>query len=284
MQQTIPKKPGDLRPEIESLIRKAGHFIREEFLGFSTSRIRLKGENTNNLVSYVDLRSEEILKEGCRQLLPKSGFINEEGGTEAGSDGFTWIIDPVDGTTNFVHGLPHFAISLALQLDGKTVLGFVYDPNRDEMFSAEAGKGAFLNGKAIHVSETSALRESLLCTGFPYHEYEWLDDFVDLVNSFQRNSHGIRRYGSAALDLSYVATGRFDAFFELDLNSWDVAAGILIVEEAGGKVSGFDGQLHKLDGRQLVSSNGKIHSDIIDLIREKDFSLPEREWKVRSSN
>lgn len=250
--------------DIEAIIRKAGAFAREEFLNFSRKDIEYKGKN--DLFSYVDVETEKMLKAGFRKLLPGAGFINEEGEDEAGENGFRWIIDPIDGTTNFTHGLPLFAISVALQFEEETIMGIVYEVAHDEMFTAEKGKGARLNGNPISVSEIDNLSEGLVATGFPYTKFDWLDDYMDMLKHIMKESHGIRRLGSAAIDLIYVACGRFESFFEIGLNPWDVAAGALIVTEAGGKVTDFQDGPNFLFGRQIVASNAHVHQQMLEVI------------------
>lgn len=255
--------------EVEGVIREAGAFARKEFLGFSRKSIVYKGHN--DLVSYVDVETEKMLKAGFRELLPGAGYINEEGEDEASVNGFRWIIDPIDGTTNFTHGLPVFAISVALQYKGETVLGIVYEVAHDEMFVAVKGKGASLNSKPISVSDIDNLSEGLVATGFPYTKFDWLDDYMEMLTDFMRETHGIRRLGSAAIDLVFVACGRFEGFFEIGLNPWDVAAGALIVEEAGGKVTDFEGEDEFLFGRKILASNGHVHKQMLGVINKFEF-------------
>ncbi len=262
------KKP-DIR-DIENIIREAGEFARKAFLAFSRSDIRYKG--TNDLFSFVDVQTEQKLKTAFQALLPGAGFINEEGEDEQGENAFRWIIDPIDGTTNFTHGLPLFAISVALQYEEETIVGIVYEVMHDEMFVAEKGKGATLNGKRISVSEVAKLSESLVATGFPYTKFAWLDDFMEMLKDFMKESHGIRRLGSAAIDLVHVACGRFESFFEIGLNPWDIAAGALIVTEAGGKVTDFQGDDGFLFGRQIVASNGRVHEEVLGVIGGERFT------------
>ena len=250
-----------MKEAITDIIQEAGAFARKEFLAFSTESIVYKGKN--DLVSYVDVETEKMLKAAFRGVLPGAGFINEEGDNEIGENAYRWIIDPIDGTTNFTHGIPLFAISVALQKNEKTVMGWVYEVMHDEMFFAEKGQGAFLNGDRISVSSIDKLAESILATGFPYTEFSWMDEFMQMLRRFMRTSHGIRRMGSAAIDLVYVACGRFEGFFEIGLNPWDVAAGALIVQEAGGQVTAFDGGEDYLFGKQIVATNRLIHDEVI---------------------
>lgn len=249
-----------IHTQVEALVRKVGEFIRKEAILFTSDKIEFKGKN--DLVSYVDKTAEEMLVNGCREILPHSGFINEETGMLEGSNEYVWIIDPLDGTTNFTHGLPVYAISVALQYQAETVIGFVYHVPMDEMFSAIKGKFARLNDKDISVSEKEFLKDSLIATGFPYRDFEWIDAYLDTLKVFLRGSQGMRRMGSAAIDLAYVACGRFEGFWENKLSPWDVAAGALIVQEAGGKVSDFSGGDDFLFGRQIIASNHKIHQEM----------------------
>lgn len=260
----------DLLSQLEEpllqLIRRTGQFAREEFHRFSFSDVRFKRER--DPVSYVDVNAEKMLKEGCLRLIPGSGFVNEESDDTPSENGWTWIIDPIDGTTNYTHGVANFCISLALQFEGETQLGFIYAPILEEMFFARKGHGAKLNAQPIAVSERPILAEALLSTGFPYVNFPWRDQYLALIISLMDKAHGIRRMGSAALDLAYVAAGRFEAFFEFGLNPWDVAAGALLVQEAGGQVSDFNGEDNYLYGTQIIVSNGNIHQDLIQEIQK----------------
>ncbi|MCZ2357582.1 MAG: inositol monophosphatase [Bacteroidia bacterium] len=247
-------------------IQKTGEFIRQERLKFSGDRIEFKGKN--NLVSYVDRTAEEQLVSCCQQLIPNSGFVNEETGSKNLHHDFIWIIDPLDGTTNFIHGVPLYCISLALQYKQTLVLGIIYEVNRAELFSAIATQGAFLNGKKITVSTETAISNSLIATGFPYTRFEHIADYLKMLSNVMQTVRGLRRLGSAALDLAYVACGRFDCFFEALLSPWDIAAGILIIQEAGGFVSTFDGKTFPLWGKSIVASNQKVHTQLIELLAE----------------
>ncbi|MEL7532115.1 MAG: inositol monophosphatase family protein [Bacteroidota bacterium] len=251
---------------LRQLIRRTGQFAREEFHRFSFSDVRFKRER--DPVSYVDINAEKMLKEGCLRLIPGSGFINEESEDTPSENGWMWIIDPIDGTTNYTHGLANFCISLALQFEGATQMAYIYAPILEEMFTARKGKGAFLNDQAIAISERPNLAEALISTGFPYANFPWRDQYLALIISLMDQAHGLRRMGSAALDLAYVAAGRFEGYFEYGLSPWDVAAGALIVQEAGGKVSDFNGEDDYLYGSQIVVSNGNIHQDLLQEIRK----------------
>lgn len=253
-----------LLPSIIATARKAGAFIREERESFDYGAVKIKG--LNDLVSYVDRTAEELIVNELRTLLPAAGFITEEGTASEKKD-FNWIIDPLDGTTNFVHGIPAFAVSIGLEHRGEILAGVVYEVSRDECYYAEKGKGAFLNEKKISVSERQSLSESLIATGFPVHNFDRLDDFLKALTHFLRNTHGVRRIGAASVDLCYLACGKVDGFFEYNLSPWDVAAGALIVLEAGGTVTDFSGGSNWLFGREICCSNGIIETEFAATIR-----------------
>ncbi|RRB02891.1 inositol monophosphatase family protein [Larkinella rosea] len=235
-----------LSRQINDIAKKAGEFIRQESRLFSREKIEYK--DFNNLVSYVDKEAEKMIVEALQKLLPEAGFITEEGTTGQNADrtGLTWIIDPLDGTANFIHGLPVFSVSIGLA-DGKNPLaGTVYDINRDECYHARLGGGAWCsrNGgvdERIRVSPATRLHESMVATGFPYASMDRIERYLAILASLMLRTHGLRRMGSAAIDLAYVACGRFEAFYEFNLNSWDMAAGVLLVREAGGIVTDFRG-------------------------------------------
>ena len=231
---------------------EVGEFIAREGSLFDRSRIEQK-EGFNNLVSYVDKKSEERLVSSLAKILPGSGFIGEEGTDIKGTNGYRWIIDPLDGTTNFTHGLPLFAISIGLALHDRVVLGIIYEVNKKEMFHTVEGGPAYCNEKEIRVSSINSLKESLLATGFPYYEFEKMEAYLNIIRNFLRHSHGVRRLGSAATDLAYVACGRFEGFFEYNLNPWDVAAGAFLVQQAGGIVTDFKGGSNFLFGGELIA-------------------------------
>ena len=250
------------------IAKEAGRFIADERISFGSDKIEYKG--LNNLVSYVDKTAEEIIVRGLSQILPEAGFITEEETVSQSDALFRWIIDPLDGTTNFIHGLPVFAVSIALVEKDSPVLGVVYEVNSDECFSAIKGSGAFLNNVPISVSQVSKLEDSLLATGFPFYEFQDLSEYLNIMKDFMQNTHGLRRMGSAAIDLAYTACGRFDGFFEYNLNAWDVAAGILLVEEAGGRVSNFSGGGNPVFDGEVVAA-GAVHKEMLDTIA-KDWS------------
>jgi len=254
-----------LEQHVTDLCSEVGGFIDKEGSHFDTSRIEQK-EGFNNLVSYVDKESEKMLVKGLSAILPGSGFIGEEGTNIPGTNGYRWIIDPLDGTTNFTHGMPLFAISIGLAYQDKVVLGVIFEINKKEMFHTVEGSPAYCNGQEIHVSRTKSLNESLLATGFPYYEFEQMEAYLGIIREFLRHSHGVRRLGSAATDLAYVACGRFEGFFEYNLNAWDVAAGAFLVQQAGGTVTDFSGGNNFLFGRELIAGC-PIHGAMLDIIR-----------------
>jgi len=218
------------------------------------------------LVSYVDVNAEKIIVEGLKQVLPEAGFLTEEKTVNDEDDTLRWIIDPLDGTTNFIHGAPIYSVSIALQQKNELLVGIVYEINLHECFYAWKGGGAFCNGKKISVTQISSLRDSLTATGFPYKEFPMMDRFFATLRFLFNNSHGVRRLGSAAVDLVYVACGRFDGFYEYNLNPWDVAGGALIVKEAGGTVTDFAGGNNFLFGKEIIASNTFIHQEYLNAV------------------
>lgn len=253
-----------LTSQVIALTKEVGGFIRQESLIFDREHIEYKG--LNDLVSYVDKTAEKQLVEGLSRLLPEAGFITEEKTRITTGETYDWIIDPLDGTTNFIHGIPTFSISIALQRNNELILGVVYEINRDECFSAWENGGAFLNDNPIHVSKAPKLENTLLATGFPYYDFEKQEPYLKVFRELMQSCHGLRRIGSAAVDLAYVACGRFDGYFEYNLNSWDVAAGIVLVREAGGEVLDFAGKNNSIEKREVVATNGNITSEILEVI------------------
>ena len=245
--------------------RDAGHLLLEKF-GRITA-VTKKGDI--NLVTEADLASEALIIERIKSHHPKHAILAEEAGDAVVVDGtnvWKWIIDPLDGTTNYAHGYPCFAVTLALEHDGDVVVGVTFDPTRGELFAAEKGQGATLNGKSIGVSATERLSESLICTGFPY-DFKRKDDFARHLTAFLLSSRGVRRDGSAAIDLAYVACGRFDGFWEEGLNPWDMAAGKLLIEEAGGWITDYSGEAFSIYRPPVVASNGRIHNEMLAILR-----------------
>ncbi|MES2445908.1 MAG: inositol monophosphatase family protein [Bacteroidota bacterium] len=246
--------------------RLTGNFIRKEAMAFDANAIEYKG--LNDMVSYVDKNAEKQLVRNLSKILPGSGFITEEDTENITDKTYTWIIDPLDGTTNFIHGIPTYAVSVALYEENEPVIGVVYEINRGEMFSTFKGGAAFLNNKPIHVSKNANLTQSLLATGFPYYQFDKQPQYMQLFTEMMQKCHGLRRIGSAAVDLAYVACGRFDAFFEYNLNSYDVAAGAYLVQQAGGKVMNFSGGAEFLETREMLATNGMVTEEILDTIKK----------------
>ena len=247
-----------------AIAKSAGQFIRQESEDFSSSRIEYKG--VNDMVSYVDKTAEKMIIEALSKLIPESGFIAEEGTSKKKSDHLNWIIDPLDGTTNFIHGIPTYAVSIALEEKNELVLGVVYEINRDECFYAWRGSDAFLNDKKIKVSDHTELKNTLIATGFPYYDFKRQDAFMELFKEVMQKCHGLRRIGAASVDLVYTACGRFDAYFEYNLKPWDIAAGLFIVKQAGGEVFDFDGGNEALKKCDIVATNGKVSKELNQII------------------
>jgi myo-inositol-1(or 4)-monophosphatase len=259
----------NIEKNVIEICEQVGDFIYTEGTSFDRSRIEQKN-GFNNLVSYVDKEAERRLVKVLKQVLPEAGFITEEGTVEQSrSNEYNWIIDPLDGTTNFLHGLPIYSISVGLTQNDKPVLGVVYHIVRRECFHAIRDDNAYCNGKQIHVSSIPTLQQSLLATGFPYYHLDKRDNYLDIIKDFLERTHGIRRLGSAAIDLAYVACGRLEGYFEYNLNPWDVAAGILIVEQAGGKVTDFRGGDDCLFGGQLCAGNSLMHGEMLEVVHQK---------------
>jgi myo-inositol-1(or 4)-monophosphatase len=250
--------------EIQKVAREAGAFIHSESLGFDITRTEKKG--FNDFVSYVDKGSEKMIVEKLGGLVPDAGFMAEEGTSKKSGMKYTWVIDPLDGTTNFLHGLHPFAVSIALKEYDEVVAGVVHEVSGNESFIAWKDGGAWLNGSRIHVSKAAKLSESLIATGFPYYDFNQLDVYMNCLSYFCNHTHGIRRLGSAATDLAYVACGRFEAFYEYGLHQWDIAAGMLIVREAGGRVSDFSGNEKNITGKEFVAANSAVFSEFLEIV------------------
>ncbi|HEY6305344.1 MAG TPA: inositol monophosphatase family protein [Candidatus Angelobacter sp.] len=254
--------PQDFLSPMQELAREAGALLTSFF---GKVAIEYKGEV--DLVTEADRSSEELIVERIRRQWPDHDLIGEEGSRrETGSD-YRWYVDPLDGTTNFAHGYPVFCVSLALEYKGERIAGVIYDPSRNEMFAAEKGGGSRLNGQPIHVSRTALLAESLVATGFPSHKRH-KNPNIHFYHQITLRSHGVRRAGSAALDLCYVACGRFDAFWEFNLNPWDTAAGVLLVQEAGGKVTNFSDGPFNIDSREVLATNTILHGEMLKEFQE----------------
>ncbi|HPI80094.1 MAG: inositol monophosphatase [Cyclobacteriaceae bacterium] len=255
-----------LEKDVIELSGEVANFIGNEVKGFDKNKIEHK-DTSNNLVSYVDKEAEKKLVKALKGILPGAGFLAEEGTTLEGDTEYKWIVDPLDGTTNFTHGLPPFAVSIGLARKDKVILGVVHEVSKMECFSATEEGPATCNGKAIKISGTQSLNDSLLATGFPYYHFDKREEYLSIIKTFLEVTHGVRRMGSAATDLAYVACGRMDGFFEYNLNPWDVAAGSLLVERAGGRVTDFMGGNDFLYGGQICAG-GYIQPAMVEVIKE----------------
>jgi len=252
--------------KVISIVKLTGNFIRKEAMQFDANKIEYKG--LNDMVSYVDKTAEQKLVQNLEKLIPDAGFITEEKTISREGKTYKWIIDPLDGTTNFIHGIPAYGISVALYEDGLPVLGVVYELNRSEMFYSYKGGSAFLNKKEIQVSVNPDLKSSLLATGFPYYQFDKQTQYLKLLAEMMQKSHGVRRIGAAAIDLVYTACGRFDAFFEFNLQQWDFAAGCFIVQQAGGEVFDFAGGNDYFTKREILATNGKLTAEMLASIKK----------------
>ncbi len=253
----------DLLPRMTAIAREAGHLLMSCF----ERRIGYEYKGDVDLVTEADRASEKLIVERIRSAFPEHDIVGEEGTRKSAGGEYRWYVDPLDGTTNFAHGYPVFCVSLGIQREGELFAGVLYDPTRDELFSAEKGKGAALNGRPINVSKTRKLSESLLATGFPSHKRH-KNPNIHFYHQLTLRSHGLRRAGSAALDLANVASGRYDGFWEFNLNAWDTAAGVLLVQEAGGTVTRFDGKPWQIDSRETLASNGLLHAELMENFAE----------------
>jgi myo-inositol-1(or 4)-monophosphatase len=256
-------------PKAAAIAQEAGARLRE----FLAQGVETEYKGDVDLVTVADRTVEKLIRGRLGEAFPEHGIYGEEGTRERLEGEFRWYVDPLDGTTNFAHGFPQFCVSLGLEQrpagleagqDGTLVAAVIYDPMRDELYTAERGRGARLNGKPMRVSKTPELAEALLATGFPSSKRHDSPN-IHFYQEFTLRSHGVRRAGSAALDLAFVAAGRLDAFWEFKLNPWDTAAGVLLVQEAGGQVTGFSGNTFRLDSREVLASNGLIHGELMAL-------------------
>lgn len=248
--------------------RKAGAIINRASLDLDLVHVTTKGRS--DFVTEVDRAAEEAIIDILRAAYPQHGILAEESGASkaGGSDEYTWIIDPLDGTTNFIHGFPQYAVSIALQHRGQLEQGVVYDPTRNELFTASRGRGAFVNDRRIRVSRRTQLKECLIGTGFPFRSLEHLDAYLRMFRRVTEETAGLRRPGAAALDLAYVAAGRLDGFWELGLSAWDMAAGALLIVEAGGFVADFNGEAKYLHGGNIVCGNPKVFPQLLKLVQD----------------
>ncbi|WP_320052228.1 inositol monophosphatase family protein [uncultured Acetobacteroides sp.] len=249
-----------------SVAVEAGHWIKNERATFQKDAVETKG--LHDFVSYVDRGSEALIVKELMGIIPDAGFITEEGTVATENKKFRWVIDPLDGTTNFIHGISPFAVSIALMENEAVVVGVVYEVSLDECFYAWKGSQAFLNGTPIAVSTAPTIHDSLVATGFPYYDFSRFPEYLKLLEHLMRNTHGIRRLGSAATDLAYVAAGRFDAFYEYSLNPYDVAAGSIIVQQAGGHVCDFAGGSSYIFGREIVACNALLKDEFTAIVKD----------------
>lgn len=230
-------------------------------------RLSVTAKQRNDFVSEADVQAEQEIIQTLRKTYPNHGILAEESGEQHGHDDYQWVIDPLDGTTNFLHGIPHFAISIGFRHKNRLEAGLVYDPIRQEMFTASRGAGAFLNDRRIRVSRRTRLNESLIGTGFPFRQFDHVDAYLAMFKELTQKTAGIRRPGAASLDLAYVASGRFDGFWEMGLSPWDMAAGVLLIQEAGGLVSDLSGEANYLTTGNLVAGTPKIFGQLLPIIQ-----------------
>ena len=252
--------------QVQEIARETGGFIRTEGKKISKKDIEFKG--ITSLVTYVDKTAEARIVEALKKLIPDSGYIAEEGTADSNNEKYTWIIDPLDGTTNFIHGIAPHSVSIGLKENDKMVLGVVYEIQLDEMFYAWKDSAAYLNGTEIKVSSNSKPEYALIATGFPYYDFDRVDDYIAAMKQLMKSTRGLRRLGSAAVDLAYVAAGRFDAFFEHALHPWDVAAGAFIIQQAGGKVSDFNGGENWLFGGEIIAAGANFFDEFYRVINQ----------------
>jgi myo-inositol-1(or 4)-monophosphatase len=256
----------NLATQVIGVSKEAGDFIRQERKSFNSDKIEYKG--LNDMVSYVDKTAEKIIVQNLEKILPEAGFVTEEKTRSQIGERYNWIIDPLDGTTNFIHGVPTYSVSIALKEYEELVFGVVYEINLDECFYAWKGAPAYLNGKEIKVSNNPTIGSSLIATGFPYYDFAKQPAYIALFTELMKSCHGLRRLGSAAVDLAYTACGRFEAFYEYNLNPWDIAAGVVIVRQAGGQVVNYKGGDEVMNSRELLATNGKITGEMLDIIQK----------------
>ena len=248
--------------------RRAGQIINRASNDLDVLKVSTK--QPNDFVTEVDRAAEAAIVETLREAYPQHGILAEESGASAGAGGeWQWIIDPLDGTTNFIHGLPQYAVSIALARNGTVEQAVVFDPNRNELFTASKGAGAFLNDRRIRVSRRDRLQEALVGTGFPYRAFDHIDAYLDIFKELTRRTAGLRRPGAASLDLAYVACGRYDGFWEFGLSPWDMAAGALLISEAGGLVSDLRGESGWLESGNIVAGTPKVFAPLLGIVQEK---------------
>jgi myo-inositol-1(or 4)-monophosphatase len=250
--------------EVQKIARTAGEFCKNERSKLTEDDIETK--STASFVTYVDKSSERMIVDALRSLLPESGFVTEEGTADYSGEPFTWFIDPLDGTTNYIHGLYPFSVSIGLASAGRMVTGVVYEVGQNEMFYAWEGSKAYLNGKEINAKKSIHSEDALIGTGFPYYDFDQVDKYIGCLKELMRRSRGLRRMGSAAVDLSYVAAGRFDGFYEHALHAWDVAAGALILLQAGGVVTDFNGGDNWLSGGEIIAASKNYFPEFYSIV------------------
>lgn len=248
------------------VVSRAVRFLKDERTSFNQGLVEYKG--FNDLVSYVDKGSEKLLVEGLMPIIANAGFITEENTLTITDRDWIWIIDPLDGTTNFIHGIPCYCVSVGLMYKQEMVMGIVHEVNLDECFYGWKGGGVYMNGKCIQVSKAAELKKSLLATGFPYTNYDRMKAYMQVFDFCMRNTQGIRRLGSAAVDLAYVASGRFEGFYEYGLNPWDVAAGVFLVQESGGTVSDFNGGNNFIFGKEVIATNAMVFQEFLEVVKQ----------------
>lgn len=253
--------------EVKAIALDAGRFILEEQKKIGASDVVTK--SNASFVTYVDQQAEALIVARLKELLPEAGFVTEEGTAGESGESLLWIVDPLDGTTNYIHQIYPSAVSIALTEQGLPVVGVVYEIGRNELFSAFKGGAATLNNEPIRVSSSSRSEEALIGTGFPYYDFDRLENYIDVLRELMQSTRGLRRMGSAAVDLCYVACGRFDAFFEHALHPWDVAAGAFIIEQAGGRVSDFKGGNNWLYGGEIVAASNPYFDTFYKLVNSK---------------
>ncbi len=251
----------DILKQTLAITDKTANYIKNERNKFSNEVFEVKSHNS--FVTHVDKNAEHLLLESLSKIVPNSGFLAEESGESNKNSEFLWIIDPLDGTTNYIHSLYPVAISIALMHNNEPVIGVIHEVGLNEVFYASKNDKAYMNNKQISVSKIKHVKDSLLATGFPYYDYDRMEQYMNLMKEFMHVSHGLRRLGSAATDLAYVACGRFEGFFEYSLSPWDVAAGAFIIEQAGGKVSDFSGGNNYIYGQEILATNANIFEELL---------------------
>ena len=262
--QSISMNLRQLTKQTCEIAIEAGEFLRSEIRKLNSSDIELKG--FNNFVTYVDRESESLIMDRLTKILPGSGFIAEES-PQLKSSELTWVIDPLDGTTNYIHGVPMYCVSIGLMQDTRILAGVIYEVNLNECFYTWENAPSYKNGEVIRVSDTATVSDSLFATGFPYNDYGRMEDYLDIFRYLMQHSRGIRRLGSAAADLAYTAAGRYDGFYEYGLSPWDVSAGVLLVQNAGGKVCDFSGGDNPVFQKEIIATNNLVHNEFKNLFR-----------------